>query len=49
MALGYSSNNSSSDGPITMRPGEVQVPDNNDGESDIEHIALVNPDSPNGM
>ena len=49
VALGYSSNNSSSDGSIMMRPREVRVLDNDDGESDIEHIALVNPDSPNGM
>ena len=49
VALGYSSNNSSSDGLIMMRPGEARVLDNDDGESDIEHIALVNPDSPNGM
>ena len=49
VALDYSSDNSLSDGYITMRPGAVPVQDNNDGESSIEHIALVDPDSPNGM
>ena len=35
VVLDYSSDNSSSDGQITMRPGVVQVPDDDDVESDI--------------
>ena len=42
--------NSSSDSDLIMiRPGQAQLPQDDDRESDIEHIALVNPDSPNGM